>query len=235
MTEALSRTPGAEQREGGRPWPRTLVAIRAAGRPPVGMTRESAPTPEDDDTELIRRVAAKDRHAFEALYQRHAPRVQRYLYRLLSRPDVIEEVLDDVMLVVWQSAARFNHASRVSTWIYGIAHHKALKARARLAGRGTEVPVSDQEPLDTDGADVVTLRGELGRTVARGLAELSPEQRAVVELTFYHDRSYEEIARIMRSPVNTVKTRMFHARRRLAPILSALGLGASLRAKEARG
>lgn len=233
MTEALVTTPGAVQREGGRLWPRTVAAVRAPGRQSVGMARESAATPEDDDPELIRRVAAKDRHAFEALYQRHAPRVQRYLCRHLSRPDVIEEVLDDVMLVVWESASRFNNASRVSTWIYGIAHHKALKARARLSGRGVEVPVPDQQPMDADGPETVTLRGELGRTLARGLDALSPEQRAVVELTFYHDRSYQEIARIMRSPVNTVKTRMFHARRRLAPLLSALGLGPSLREKEA--
>jgi RNA polymerase sigma-70 factor (ECF subfamily) len=79
-------------------------------------------------------------------------------------------------------------------------------------------------PAARDPEDV-TMRGELDRLLARGLAELSPEQRAVVELTFYHGWSYQEIAEITRAPVNTVKTRMFHARRRLAPLLTALGLG----------
>jgi len=181
--------------------------------------------PEEDDRELIRRVADKDRRAFETLYQRYGPRLQRYLSRLIQRPDVAEEALDDVMLVVWQNAARFNDRSRVSTWILGIAHHKALKARARLAGRLSETPVSDQQVADGEGPEDATMRGELDRLRAKGLEALSPEQRVVVELTFYQERSYHEIAEITRCPVNTVKTRMFHARKRLAPLLTALGIG----------
>ena len=87
--------------------------------------------PEEDDRELIRRVADKDRHAFETLYQRYGLRLQRYLSRQIQSPELTEEILDDVMLVVWQSAERYNQTSRVSTWIFGIAHHKVLKARAR--------------------------------------------------------------------------------------------------------
>ena len=181
--------------------------------------------PEEDDRELIRRVADKDRRAFETLYQRYGPRLQRYLSRLIQRPDVAEEALDDVMLVVWQNAARFNDRSRVSTWILGIAHHKALKARARLAGRLSETPVSDQQVADGEGPEDATMRGELDRLLAKWLEALSPEQRVVVELTFYQGRSYHEIAEITRCPVNTVKTRMFHARKRLAPLLTALGIG----------
>ena len=191
---------------------------------PDTMVQPSA-IPEEDDRELIRRVADRDRRAFETLYQRYGPRLQRYLSRLIQRPDVVEEALDDVMLVVWQNAARFNDRSRVSTWILGIAHHKALKARARLAGRLSETPVSDQQVADGEGPEDATMRGELDRLLAKGLEALSPEQRVVVELTFYQERSYHEIAEITRCPVNTVKTRMFHARKRLAPLLTALGIG----------
>jgi RNA polymerase sigma factor (sigma-70 family) len=128
------------------------------------------------------------------------------------------------MLVVWQSAARYNGASRVSTWILGIAHHKALKARARLASRAAAMPLSDDVAAGGEDPEDMTMRGELNRLLARGLAALSPDQRAVVELTFHDGCSYQEIAEITRAPVNTVKTRMFYARRRLAPLLSALGL-----------
>src|SRR5512144_397724 len=173
------------------------------------MTSGPTAIREDDDPELIRRVAAKDRRAFETLYQRYVQRLHRYLSRQIQSPELAEEVLDDVMLVVWQSAGRYNGTSRVSTWIFGIAHHKALKARARLASRATETPLSDDEVAGGEGPDDVTMRGELDRLLARGLAALSPEQRAVVELTFYHGSSYQEIAEITRAPVNTVKTRMF--------------------------
>jgi RNA polymerase sigma factor (sigma-70 family) len=179
---------------------------------------------EDDDPELIRRVAAKDRRAFETLYQRYVQRLHRYLSRQIQSPELAEEVLDDVMLVVWQSAARYNGASRVSTWIFGIAHHKALKARARLASRAAAMPLSDDVAAGGEDPEDMTMRGELNRLLARGLAALSPDQRAVVELTFHDGCSYQEIAEITRVPVNTVKTRMFYARRRLAPLLSALGL-----------
>jgi RNA polymerase sigma-70 factor (ECF subfamily) len=67
------------------------------------------------------------------------------------------------------------------------------------------------------------MRQELGKTLARAIETLSPEQRAVVELTYYHEHSYQEIAEITGCPVNTVKTRMFHARRRLAQLLAGLG------------
>jgi RNA polymerase sigma-70 factor (ECF subfamily) len=190
---------------------------------------------EDSDRDLIRRVAGKDRRAFETLYHRYAQRLHRYLSRLILRPDVTEEVLDDVMLVVWQNASRFNDTSRVSTWIFGIAHFKALKARSRLSARAAEQPVADDHAADGEGPDDVTMRGELGRVVAQGLEALSPEHRAVVELTFYQGRSYQEIAEIVRCPVNTVKTRMFHARRRLTALLGALGLGPRPGSREARG
>jgi RNA polymerase sigma-70 factor (ECF subfamily) len=182
-------------------------------------------TLDEDDRDLIRRVADRDRGAFETLYRRYGPRLHRYLSKVIRRSDIAEEALDDVMLAVWQSAARFNYGSRVSTWILGIAHHKALKARARLSGHGLESAVSEQHAAAEEGPEDVTVRGELNRLLAKGLEALSPEQRAVVELTFFEEQSYQEIAEITRCPVNTVKTRMFHARRRLAPLLAAFGIG----------
>jgi RNA polymerase sigma factor (sigma-70 family) len=201
-----------------------LLRTASAFSAPPTMTLEPTATSQDDDPELIRRVAAKDRRAFETLYQRYVQRLHRYLSRQIQSAELTEEVLNDVMLVIWQSAARYNGASRVSTWIFGIAHHKALKARALLASRAATAPLSDDEVTGEEGPEDVTMRAELDRLLARGLAALSPEQRAVVELTFHEGCSYQEIAAITRAPVNTVKTRMFHARRRLQPLLSALGL-----------
>src|SRR5262245_19495587 len=86
---------------------------------------------EDDDLLLIRRVAAHDRQAFEALYYRYARRLAEYLSKLLKQQEILEEVVDDVMLVVWRNATRFDSTSRVSTWIFGIAHNKAMKALSR--------------------------------------------------------------------------------------------------------
>lgn len=179
-----------------------------------GKATMQHPGSPDDELALIRRVAARDREAFEILYKRHAPAVYRYLSSQLRQREILGEVLDDVMMVVWEKASSFNGTSRLSTWILGIAHNKVLKARAR-AGIREEVQESKDDQVETRGPEQYVEDDELRKVMVRALDRLSAEQRAVIELTFYHDRSQAEIAEILGCPVNTVKTRMFHARQRL--------------------
>ena len=187
----------------------------------------------DEDLELIQRVAQQDRQAFELLYHRYARRLGSYLSRLLRQRELVEEVVDDVMLVVWQSAARFDPTARFSTWLFGIAHHKALKALGRAANKPLPMPpVPREEASDQDNPEGVVTHQDLERTLAQALDTLTPTQRAVVELTFYQDYSYPEIAVITGCPVNTVKTRMFHARRHLAAYFASRGLHRSAGARE---
>jgi RNA polymerase sigma-70 factor (ECF subfamily) len=179
----------------------------------------SVPASEGLERRLLERVAAGDRAAFEVLYRGYFPRLTRFLRRVLQRPDLIEEALDDAMLAVWRMAASFNGQSKVSTWIFAIAYRRALKSRAQF-----DDPVEwDEEPVDELGLrpEEVLLQRELGAALDRALQTISPEQRAVVELTYYHGCRYQEIAQIMNCPVETVKTRMFHARRRLRLALAA--------------
>lgn len=184
----------------------------------------TAPTPEVE-TALLRRIAAKDRKAFEALYHAYYRRLFAYLFKTTRRPDLAEEVLDDVMLAVWTGAAGFDGRSRPSTWIFGIAFHKALKALARQERHKAETDETEaKEPVDGEGPEGLLARREMADVVERALRSLPLEQRTVVDLTYYHGFSYQEIAQIMKCPVNTVKTRMFHARRRLKELLPGLGV-----------
>jgi RNA polymerase sigma factor (sigma-70 family) len=185
---------------------------------------QTSSTSADDDFTLIRRVATRDRQAFEVLYHRYARRLYSYLSKFLRQPESVEEVLDDVMFVVWQNANRFDYTSQLSTWIFGIAYYKALKALARAPREQSGMPPDTPRYSHQDDPEELITRREIGHTIARALRALSPQQRAVVELTFYDECSYGEIAAITKCPVNTVKTRMFHARRRLAPLLAKLGL-----------
>ena len=184
----------------------------------------TASTPESEAA-LLRRIAAKDRRAFEALYHAYYRRLFAYLFKTIRRPDLSEEVLDDVMLAVWTGAAGFDGRSRPSTWIFGIAYHKALKALARQERHRTESEEPDaEEPMTGEGPEGLLARREMADLLERALRALPLEQRTVVELTYYHGFSYQEIAEIMGCPVNTVKTRMFHARRRLRELLPGLGV-----------
>jgi RNA polymerase sigma-70 factor (ECF subfamily) len=184
-----------------------------------------------EDVALLRAVARRDRAAFEALYYRYAPRLGRYAMRLLKRREAVDEVIDDVMLVVWQDAARFDpEVSRPSTWLFGITHHKVLKY-ARSLSRHALARNPDGDGLGEDGEREVSARDpeqaaighQLGAALSDALSLLSADHRAVIELAFGENCSYREIAAATGSPVNTVKTRMFHARKRLARLLGRRG------------
>jgi RNA polymerase sigma-70 factor (ECF subfamily) len=177
----------------------------------------STPSLEDEVT-LLQLVSARDRRAFELLYRVYYRRLTRFLEQMTRRPQLVEEIVDDAMLVVWRKAGTFNGASRVSTWIFAIAYRKALKA-LRRAAEPARVPW-DVEPTSAEGPETELIERESRSRLRRALAELSPEQRAVVELTYYHGYAYREIALIVQCPVDTVKTRMFHARRKLKVLLA---------------
>ena len=166
----------------------------------------------------MRRIALQDRQAFEALYRTYYRRLTRFLDRFMRRPQMIDEILDDTMLVVWQKAATFNGSSQVSTWIFAIAYRKAMKALKREGGR-TQILSDHEELLYAPSPESAFIDGEYRSAVRRLVAGLSAEQRAVVELTYYHGCAYKEIAAIVGCPVDTVKTRMFHARRKLRSVL----------------
>src|SRR5690606_6204364 len=145
-----------------------------------------------------------------------------FLGRLVGGREAAEEVVNDTMYAVWTGGASFAGRSRVSTWIYGIAYKKALKRFERDRRQPTEAMSEGLDfAADTDllaEADAA----QLNRMLDGALARLSPAHRSVVELTYRMDCSYEEIADIVGCPVNTVKTRMFHARSHLRRLLGAM-------------
>jgi RNA polymerase sigma factor (sigma-70 family) len=177
-----------------------------------------APASSEDEAELLRQVSDRDRRAFELLYRVYYRRLTRFLEQVTRRPQLVEEIVNDTMLVVWRKAGTFNHGSRVSTWIFAIAYRKALKALKRAA-EPSRVPW-DGEAGSTEGPETELIARESRDRLRRALAGLSAEHRAVVELTYFHGYAYREIAQIVGCPVDTVKTRMFHARRRLKVLLN---------------
>lgn len=183
------------------------------------------PPESGDELALLDRVRRGDRGAFEAIYHRFQRPLAAYLLRLVGRPDTVDELVDDTLLVVWKSAGRFDGRSRLSTWIFGIAYRKALKhfeRQRREASRSGEV---EGEPVAPgDGPECRHARRELAVQVISALDRLPAEQRGVVMLTYYQGLSYPEIAEVMDCPLGTVKTRMFHARRKLARLLAEEGV-----------
>ncbi|MFP5390030.1 MAG: RNA polymerase sigma factor [Gammaproteobacteria bacterium] len=176
-------------------------------------------TPEQGEVQLLESIAQGDRAAFQVLYRAYFQRPARFLDRMVRSPTLIEEIINDTLLVVWQKADRFDASCKVSTWIFAIAYRQGLKALG-----GVDVPVeSDADALFGDvrsEPEHALLRLQRHQEVERALHELPIEQRVVVCLSYYHDMGYQEIAETMGCPLGTVKTRMFHARQRLRALLS---------------
>lgn len=172
------------------------------------------------EMELIRRISGADEKALECLYHDYYRRLFRFVARIARKDHAVEAIINDVMLVVWQKASTYNYQCRPSTWIFGIAYNKVRQACA-------ENTVENEEPLDVLDRDAVFCedacaglhRLETEEWLERGLERLSVAQRTVIELTYYQGLHYSEIAKLMDCPENTVKTRMHHARRKLAAIL----------------
>lgn len=182
------------------------------------QTAESGATATPEDLRLFAGVCARQRDAFEALYRLYHPRLARFLLNLLHRPQMVEEVLNDTLFVVWERSDTFRGASKLSTWIFAIAYRKAMKALRRL-----DEPVEDRDadmrPSEGDAPDAPFGRHRTQEALLTALAKLSADHRTVVDLTYFHEMGYREIAAIMDCPVDTVKTRMFHARRHLRRLM----------------
>jgi RNA polymerase sigma-70 factor (ECF subfamily) len=210
----------------------------------------SAATADEAAVVLLGRIAAKDRDAFRQFYFDCSPRIGKFLSKLLKHPELVDEAVNDVMLAVWQCAGEFDPAKgRFSTWLFGIAHNKGLKILERQRRYRAEQPVEDEpgegheedgdgpapaEHGDPSDPERIVLGWELGEILGWALERLSAEHRAVLELTFGEECSYQEIAEIVGCPINTVKTRVFHARKKLFELLARRGYSPSALALENR-
>jgi RNA polymerase sigma-70 factor (ECF subfamily) len=176
------------------------------------------------DEALVQSIAAGSRAAMESLYARHSTRVYRFLLRLMRNPGTAEEVMSDVFFDVWQQAARFEGRSAALTWIFSIARFKALSALRRKAPDSLEPELAETIEDEADTPEITAQKASKAEIMRRCLTTLSAEHRAVVDLVYYHECSIEEVAEILAIPANTVKTRMFYARKRLAELLLAAGI-----------
>ena len=124
---------------------------------------------------------------------------------------------------MWRQANRFQARSTVSTWLLAIARHKAISELRRRREEQIDVTRSSLKTRPTIRKSPSRRRTD-GETLRHCLMQLSQEQREIIDLAYYHGKSVEEVAEIIGIPRNTVKTRMFRARRRLSEMLEVAGV-----------
>ena len=188
-----------------------ISAVAAAGRGSSGK--------DTSDEVLLGLIAKGDKDAMQLLYARHNVRVFRFLMRFVGREVTAEDLVSEVFFEAWRHADRFEARSQVLTWLLAIARHKALSALRRRSAE--EVDDDGLEFIEDpcDDPEATMQKTERSALIADCLKQLSPAHREIIDLVYYHGRSIDGAAGIIGIPQNTVKTRMFHARKRISELL----------------
>ena len=176
------------------------------------------------DEVLISRIANGDRLAMQVLFARHHVRVYRFVLRLVRNEATAEDLISEVFLDVWRQAAKFEGRSAVSTWMLSIARFKALSALRRKQEHELDDEMAEAIEDHSDDPEVTLAKKDKGALLREALSALSAEHREVIDLVYYHEKSVEEVARIVDIPEATVKTRMFYARKKLSELLKERGI-----------
>jgi RNA polymerase sigma-70 factor (ECF subfamily) len=188
---------------------------------------------EETERGLLERIAARDPRAMYEFYLLYYPRVRRLIGRITRQPELIEEIVNDTFVVIWRQASAFRGESRISTGVFGIAYRRRLiSLRAELRVQNSRQSAAQAADDINSGFTETTAETATADWLAKALARLSVTHRTVVELTYGLGLSCEETATVMQCPVNTVKTRMLYARRRLRHVLQELELPASALERE---
>jgi RNA polymerase sigma-70 factor (ECF subfamily) len=189
----------------------------------ISGTRQLSRARDNSDEALIGKIASGNRLAMQVMFARHHTRVYRFVLRLVGNHALAEDLTSEVFLSVWRQAHRFEARSAATTWLLAIARYKALgelRRRSEASSEEGNVDISDPA-ADPEAAFEIKHRGEILR---RCLTRLSREHREIIDLVYYHEKSVQEVAQIVGIPGNTVKTRMFYARRKLSELLEAEGV-----------
>lgn len=166
------------------------------------------------DTDLLARIAAGDRTAMRAIYDRYSDHLARFAANWLSDGFESSDIMHETMMDVWRSADKFAGRSSVKSWIFAIARNKAID-RNRKAGRMVNQEADPEIVDDAPNPQAITEAFQDATRVRACVEELGPAQKSAIQLAFFEDLSYREIADMEDCPVGTIKTRIMHAKKLL--------------------
>lgn len=178
------------------------------------------------DPDLVRRLAAGDAAAITDVYRQHGAKVRGYARRFLGDEAAAEDVVHDVFVALPAAMERFRGDAKIDTFLIAIAVN-FCRRRVRSSARGQRAVErmerrEVERPARTPEAEA--RRRELAAALTRGLETLSVEHREVFVLCAVEERSSPEVAELLEVPEGTVRTRLFHARKKLRAFLEAEGI-----------
>jgi len=193
----------------------------------MSNSRSTPPAPAAlEDTILLEEIAGGDRQAFKTLYIKYQPRLIKFCSRLLKNDiSIAADVADEALIEVWRSAGSFSGKSLPSTWIHSIARFRTIA----YLRKNKEVLLDDDsasinlEDTSLSAEDNIFINDRNDQLI-EGLGKLSNKHREIIELVYFRELSIKDISAMLAISDNTVKTRMFYARKHLKSILTAAGI-----------
>jgi RNA polymerase sigma-70 factor, ECF subfamily len=182
-----------------------------------------APLVEDEKT-LVRRGQAGDNDAFARLVERNQTGVYNLALRMTRDPEEAVDLTQETFLRAWRSLPGFRAEAKFSTWLYRIAYNVCLSRRIVHSSTFADPSAADAIPAsESEEPPVIVLRQERREWVIAAMNRLTPAYRLVLDLYYWRDCTYEEIAAILDLPMGTVKTHLFRAKAALRTVLAAEG------------
>lgn len=173
------------------------------------------------DFELMKRISEGDENAFKELFEETHKKVYSYLFRLFKDKNLTEDTLVDTYTEVWRNSGHFRGEARLLTWIIGIARNLAMNKFKELKFHEC---IDDLPNILTYSFSPETEITEKRALIKEALSKLSIKHREVLDLVFFQEMTYKEVSKILKIPVNTVKTRVFYAKEELKNILKKMGV-----------
>lgn len=184
--------------------------------------KRAAQTLEDHD--LLGLIAKGDQVALQELYVRFEVPLFRFLSRMLRNEALAEELVNETFLEIWRAAANFEGRSQPSSWMFGIARNKALSVMRKRSEYTLDDEMAEKISDDADTPEQAAMKGSKAERIRQCLEKLKPNHREIVELVYYQEKTIKEVSDIIGIPENTVKTRMFHARKQLTTVMQQAGI-----------
>lgn len=177
------------------------------------------------DTILLKKIADGDRNAFTELYKSYQPRLIKFCSRMLKNDVALAaDMADEALIEVWKSAGSFSGLSLPSTWIHSIARYRMI---GYLRKNKEILQDDDYEQLNLEDTDLLPdeeiMISERDQKIVEDIGKLSKKHKEVIELVYFRELSINEISKMLDISENTVKTRMFYARKHLKSLLESKG------------
>lgn len=170
--------------------------------------------------DLLTKISGGDEQAMRKFFELHSSTVYHYIIGRCNDKTVAGDILNTVMMEVWNHSDRFEGRSKVSTWLIGIARFKLIDFyRSEKRHQHNELDEMIVDPVSANEQMIEAAQHSKG--VKSCIDKLGENQREIVQLTFYSELAYQEIAEIIECPVGTVKSRMHHAKDALKKCLQS--------------